>query len=185
MKTRRIPLPFTEKDLKKVRAGDRLLLTGTLYTARDDIHRRMHRFNKSGKKFPVNLKQQVIYYTGPAPQKPGQIINSVGPTTAKRMDKYTSDVLKLGVIGMIGKGPRGTKTRKLIKGKAIYMASLGGVSAKLAKKVVKHKLVAFKDGGMEAMRKLEVVDFPVFVINDLEGNDAYEIQRREYSKTRE
>ena len=123
---------------------------------------------------PADFKGQVIYYVGPAPSKPGQVINSAGPTTAKRMDKYTADMLELGVLGFIGKGERGLKTRELIKGKAIYMAALGGVAAKQAKSIVAQEIIAFEDAGMEALRKFEVVDFPVVLIDDLHGEDAYD-----------
>ena len=175
MTTHSITLPFSEEDLQSIQAGDRLLLTGTIYAARDEAHKRLIALKKAGKPLPVDLRDQVIYYVGPAPSKPGQVINSAGPTTAKRMDKYTADVLDLGVKGLIGKGERGAPTRELLKGKAIYMAALGGVAAKQAKSIIAQEVMAFEDAGMEALRKLEVVDFPVIVINDVHGTDMYEL----------
>lgn len=180
MRSLRIALPFSAKDLKTMRSGDRLLLTGPMFAARDEAHRRLVELKNAGKPLPVDLRSQVIYYVGPAPSKPGQIINSAGPTTGKRMDKYTQDILELGVIGMIGKGERGEETKALIKGKAIYMAALGGVGAKQAKTIVKQEIIAFEDAGMEALRRFEVKDFPVIVIHDLEGRDAYEEGRKEW-----
>lgn len=167
-------LPFQSDDLLQIHSGDRLLLTGTLYVARDEAHRRLVDLKRAGKPLPIDLQNQVIYYAGPAPTKPGQVINSIGPTTAKRMDKYTADMLELGAVGIIGKGERGTETRKLLKGKGIYMAALGGVSAKQARCIIKQEIVAFEEIGMEALRRLSVVNFPVICINDLEGRDAYE-----------
>lgn len=178
MNTFKISVPFKISDLKRIRSGDRLLLSGTLFAARDEAHKRLVELKNAGKKLPVDLKGQVLYYVGPAPSKPGQIINSAGPTTAKRMDKYTKDMLEIGVIGMIGKGERGEETKKMIKGKAIYMAALGGVGAKQAKTIIGQEIIAFEDVGMEALRKFEVKNFPVIVIHDLEGNDAYEENRK-------
>lgn len=180
MNTLQINLPFSAKDLRTVKSGDRLLLTGPLFAARDEAHRRIVELKKTGKPLPVSLQGQVIYYVGPAPSKPGQIINSAGPTTGKRMDKYTKDMLELGVIGMIGKGERGEETKALIKSKAIYMAALGGVGAKQAKTIVKQEIIAFEDAGMEALRRFEVKNFPVIVIHDLAGNDAYAEGRKKW-----
>lgn len=174
----KLKLPFKDEDLAKLKAGDQLLLSGTVFTARDETHRRLIELKNQGKDLPVDLNGQTIYYVGPAPTKPGQIINSAGPTTAKRMDPYTRDVLELGVVAMIGKGERGDEARELMKGKAVYMAALGGVSAKLAKSIVKQEVVAFEDLGMEAMMRLELRDFPVIVINDLIGNDYYSQVRK-------
>jgi fumarate hydratase subunit beta len=177
MRTLQIHLPFSEEDLKMVKSGDRLLLTGRMYTARDEAHKRLVDLKNSGEALPVELKGETIYYVGPAPTKPGQVINSAGPTTAKRMDKYTGDMLEMGVVGMIGKGERGLETRDQLKGKAVYMAALGGIGAKQAQTILEHEEIAFQDSGMESLRRLEVKDFPVIVINDLEGNDAYEMKR--------
>jgi len=177
MKTFHISLPFSQEDLKKIRAGDHLLLSGHLYTARDEAHKRLVAMKNSGQALPVSLKNETIYYVGPAPTKPGQVINSAGPTTAKRMDKYTKDMLELEVVAMIGKGERGEETRRLLKGKAIYMAALGGVGAKQAQSIIKQEEIDFHDSGMESFRRLEVKDFPVIVINDWEGNDIYEKNR--------
>ncbi len=171
-----IQLPFTDEDFAKIRSGDRLFLTGTIFAARDEAHMRLFAMKERGEELPADFRDALIYYVGPAPAKPGQVINSAGPTTAKRMDKFTKDVLELGVRGLIGKGERGAETRELLKGKAIYMAVLGGVAAKVAKTIVKQEIIAFEDAGMEALRKFEVVDFPVIVVNDIEGNDVYEMR---------
>lgn len=177
MITRHIKLPFTKKDLSTIKAGERLLLSGKLVAARDEAHKRLVELLRKKKKLPMSLKNAVIYYVGPSPERPGEIIGSAGPTTAKRMDKYTADMLDCGVTGMIGKGERGEETKKLIKGKAIYMATLGGTGAKLSHSVTSQKIIAFEDAGMEALRVLEVKDFPVIVIHDLAGNDAYKLLR--------
>jgi fumarate hydratase subunit beta len=174
MTTHQITLPFTQDDFSKITSGDQLLLTGTIYAARDEAHKRLIDMKNAGEALPVDFKDAVIFYVGPAPKKPGQVINSAGPTTAKRMDKYTADMLELGVTGMIGKGERGSETRELLKGKAVYMAALGGVAAKQAKAIVEQEIIAFEDAGMEALRRFEVKDFPVVLINDYEGRDAYE-----------
>jgi len=176
MHTHRITLPLTREDLKHISSGDRLLLSGTIYAARDEAHKRLIDLKKATLPLPVDFTDTVIYYVGPAPTKPGQVINSAGPTTAKRMDKYTEDILELGVVGLIGKGERGEHTRKLLKGRAIYMAALGGVAAKQSKTIRKQEIIAFEDAGMEALRRLEVEDFPVIVINDIQGNDAYQMR---------
>lgn len=176
MITHKIPLPFRQEALLQLKAGDRVLLSGTIYAARDEAHKRLIALKHAGEELPVDLSNQVIYYVGPAPSKPGQVINSAGPTTAKRMDKHMSDMLELGVKGFIGKGERGAEARELMKGKAIYMAALGGVAAKQAQSIVAQEVIAFEDAGMEALRKLEVVDFPVIVIDDFNGQDYYELR---------
>lgn len=182
MNSYQIKLPFTPEDLRKIKAGDKILLSGELFTARDEAHKRLVELRRDGQQLPVDLKGKVLYYVGPAPTKPGQVINSAGPTTAKRMDKYTREILEMGVVGMIGKGERGDETRTLLKGRAIYMAALGGIGAKQAQTIVEHEEIAFQDAGMESLRRLVVKDFPVIVINDLEGNDAYEILRNKFRK---
>ncbi len=180
MNTLKLIIPPDASDLAHFRSGDQLLLTGPVFAARDEAHKRLVELKQAGKPLPVDLNGQMIYYVGPAPSKPGQIINSAGPTTARRMDKYTKDMLELGVVGMIGKGERGEETRELLKGKAVYMAALGGIGVKHASCIVKQEIIAFEDCGMEALRKLELKDFPVIVINDLEGNDYYEQSRLEW-----
>jgi fumarate hydratase subunit beta len=177
IKSRKITLPFTKKDLKSITAGEKLLLSGRLIAARDEAHKRLVAILQQKKKLPISLKNAVIYYVGPSPERPGAIIGSAGPTTAKRMDKYTKDMIECGVTGMIGKGERGEETKRLIKGKAIYMAALGGTGAKLSHAVLSQKIVAFEDAGMEALRIMEVKDFPVIIIHDLAGNDAYSMLR--------
>lgn len=173
---------MTDEVMTSLQAGERLLLSGKIIAARDETHRRLVDLKKRNKDIPVDLKGQVIYYVGPSPTKPGNIIGSAGPTTAKRMDKYTKDMLELGVVGMIGKGERGEDTKKLLKGKAIYMAALGGTGALLSHHVTREELITFEDSGMEALRSLEVKDFPVIVIHDLQGHDGYEMLRKEWRK---
>jgi fumarate hydratase subunit beta len=174
MTTHKIQLPFNQSDFDKIKSGDQLLLTGTIYAARDEAHKRLIEMKNAEEQLPVDFTDAVVFYVGPAPAKPGQVINSAGPTTAKRMDKYTADMLELGVTGMIGKGERGAETRTLLKGRAVYMAALGGVAAKQAKAIKKQEIIAFEDAGMEALRRFEVEDFPVVLINDYSGGDAYE-----------
>lgn len=177
MEVKKIILPLNKDDLADLHAGDRLLLSGSLYAARDEAHKLLIELKKLGQPLPVDLTNQVIFYAGPAPSKPGQLSNSIGPTTAKRMDKYTADILEMGVLAMIGKGERSEETRKLLKGRAVYLAALGGIAASLSKKIVSEEIVAFEEAGLGALRRLEIVDFPVIVINDLDGNDYYEMSR--------
>lgn len=182
MMPRSVSLPMTDDVVASLRAGERLLLSGRIIAARDETHRRLVDLKKNNKAIPVDLKGQIIYYVGPSPTKPGKIIGSAGPTTAKRMDKYTKDMLELGVVGMIGKGERGRETKELLKGKAIYMAALGGTGALLSHHVTREELITFADSGMEALRSLEVKDFPVIVIHDLQGSDGYEMLRKEWRR---
>ena len=177
---KKLIIPTSLNELRKLKAGDFLLISGTLFTARDETHQKMKELKEKGLNIPVDLKNQILYYVGPAPSRPGQVINSAGPTSARRMDSYTDLVLDLGVIGMIGKGERSEETREKMKGKAVYMAAFGGVAAKLARCIKSQEIVAFPELGMGAVRKLELVDFPVIVINDLEANDYYEETRSQF-----
>ena len=176
----RIAAPLREEDVLALRAGDSVLISGTLYTARDAAHGRMAEALERGEELPFDVRRQVIYYVGPTPAPPGRIIGAAGPTTAGRMDRYAPALLERGLKGMIGKGPRSEEVREAIKRhKAVYFGGIGGAGALLAQRVRSVEIVAYGDLGTEAIRRLEVEDFPVIVINDCHGGDAYaEAQKR-------
>ncbi len=179
---KRIRTPLTEEVVKDLKIGDRVLITGYLYTARDAAHKRMVEALSKGESIPVDLKNQIIYYVGPTPPKPGQVIGSAGPTTSARMDKYVEPLLKLGLKGMIGKGNRSPQVRDLLRRyKAVYFAAIGGVATLLRKHIKSSELVAYEDLGTEAIRKLYVEDFPVIVANDIYGGDIFEEGKRKYA----
>lgn len=172
---KRIDLPLTEEIISTLRAGDRILLTGRLYTARDKAHERLAGLYAKGEPLPFDTKGEVLYYVGPSPTPPGHVIGSAGPTTSYRMDPFTEPILKMGIRGMIGKGKRGTETRRLLKEyRAVYFSSFGGAAAFLSERIHSCRVLAFDDLGPEAIHVLEVRDFPVVVINDVEGGDLYE-----------
>ncbi|TDT71859.1 fumarate hydratase subunit beta [Hypnocyclicus thermotrophus] len=171
----KITTPINPKSLESLKCGEKVYISGYIYTARDLAHKRLVKLLKNGKELPFNLKNQIIYYVGPAPAKPGDIIGPCGPTTSYRMDDYTPILLEHGLKAMIGKGPRNKKVKEAIKkNKAIYFAAVGGTAALLSKCVKSAELIAYEDLGTEAIRKLYVEDFPVFVVNDTYGNDLYE-----------
>ena len=173
---REIRLPFEEGVIETLKAGDMVGLTGYLYTGRDQTHRRLCALLDEGKDLPVDLDGQLLYYVGPTPAKPGQVIGSAGPTTSYRMDAYTPRLLDLGLKATLGKGKRGPEVRDaMLKHKAIYLASIAGAGALLSRSITKAEVVAFEDAGPEAMFRFEVENFPAVVINDLNGNDYYEI----------
>ena len=172
---KRIKLPLTDETIAALRAGDRMLLSGRLYTARDKAHERLADLYKKGEPLPFDPQGEVLYYVGPSPTPPGYIIGSAGPTTSYRMDPFTEPILKMGIRGMIGKGKRGTETRALLKQYgAVYFSSFGGAAAFLSGRIRSCRVLAFDDLGPEAIHVLEVEDFPVVVINDVEGSDLYE-----------
>ncbi len=177
-----ISLPWSEADLRRVRSGDRLLLTGVIYGARDAAHKRMVEALDTGQPIPIDVKGQTIYFVGPTPPKPGEIIGSAGPTTASRMDRYTPRLLELGLTAMIGKGYR---TQPVIdamaKHGAIYMAAIGGLGAKIGKTIRKSEAIAYQDLGTEAIWRFEVKDFPAVVIYDLHGGDLYARNQAAYA----
>ena len=180
---KRITTPLTDEVIENLRVGDKVLITGWIYTARDAAHKRMAEAIQRGEKPPIDLEGQIIYYVGPTPPKPGQVIGSAGPTTAIRMDKYVEPLLKLGLKGMIGKGYRTPQVRELLKQyKAVYFAAVGGVATLLQKHIKKSELVAYEDLGTEAIRRLYVEDFPVIVANDIYGGDIFEEGRKKYAK---
>jgi fumarate hydratase subunit beta len=179
--TKRIKLPLNEKIVSDLRAGDRLLLTGVIFTARDAAHKRIVEELEHGQVPPFYMKDQTLYYVGPSPAPPGRVIGSAGPTTSTRLDAYTLPLLAAGLKGMIGKGPRSDEVKEAIKKyNAVYMAAVGGAGALLSKSIVKSEVVAYADLGPEAVLRLEVKDFPVTVINDIHGRDLYEEGRDKY-----
>jgi fumarate hydratase subunit beta len=178
---KKVDLPLTEEAIKELRAGDAVLLTGVLYVARDAAHRRMVAALDKGEPLPFALRGQTIYYTGPAPAKPGRVIGSAGPTTSGRMDGYTPLLLAEGLKGTIGKGMRSQTVKDAMKKyRAIYLAATGGIGAVLAGSIKKSEIIAYDDLGTEAARRLEVEDFPAIVINDIYGGDLYENGKATY-----
>ncbi len=176
-----IKIPFTREDVKSLRAGDSCLITGTIYTARDAAHKRLCELVGDGKELPIDIKDSIIYFVGPTPSKPGQAIGSAGPTTSYRMDAYSPALIELGQTGMIGKGKRGTEVIDAMKKHgAVYFGAIGGCGALLSKCIKKSEIVAYDDLGAEAIRRLEVEDFPVVVIIDSLGNNLYETGRAAY-----
>jgi fumarate hydratase subunit beta len=179
----RLKTPLSNADVEKLRAGDKVLLNGVIYTGRDAAHKRLYDLLMAGKPLPVDLKGQVIYYVGPAPAKPGQAIGSAGPTTSGRMDAYSPKLMEIGLKGMIGKGMRKKEVVEAMKKyKAVYFAATGGAGALLAKAIKKAQVVAYEDLGPEAINRLEVENFPVIVVNDTKGNDLYEEGMRKYAR---
>jgi fumarate hydratase subunit beta len=173
--------PLTESDVEKLRAGDRILITGVLYTARDAAHRRLIELIDKKVELPFDPKGQIIYYMGPTPAKPGQVIGSAGPTTSGRMDVYTPKLLQLGIKATIGKGQRsGVVLEAMKRYKAVYMAAVGGAAALIGKTIKKAEVIAYKDLGPEAIRRLEVEDFPAIVVNDVLGRDLFKIGVEKY-----
>lgn len=171
-----ITIPFVnEEEILSLHAGDYVYLTGTVYTARDAAHKRMSEALAAGRELPVNMENNVIYYMGPSPAREGRPIGSAGPTTASRMDKYTPALLELGLKGMIGKGKRSKAVREaIVKNRAVYFAAVGGAGALLSKSIVSSEVIAYDDLGTEAIRRLEIKNFPVIVVIDCMGNDLYE-----------
>ena len=179
----RISTPLTDEVVFALRAGQPVLISGVLYTARDAAHARMAEAIERGEQLPFDVRGQIIYYVGPTPAPPGRIIGAAGPTTAGRMDKYTPMLLARGLKGMIGKGPRSAQVKEAIaKYKAVYFGGLGGAGALLSKRITAVELVAYEDLGTEAVRRLEVEDFPAIVINDCYGGDAYAEARAQWQK---
>lgn len=180
---KKISTPLTPDVIKTLKSGDRVLISGKIYTARDAAHKRLVELLDKGENLPFDIKGQVIYYVGPAPAKPGYVIGSAGPTTSYRMDAYTPKLLSVGLKGMIGKGMRNDDVKKAIKKyKAVYFAAIGGLGALLSKKIKSAKVIAYDDLGPEAIRELEVEDFPAVVINDCYGNDLYVKGVKKYSR---
>lgn len=168
--------PLTDDVIERLRAGDRVSITGVIYTARDQAHKRMVEGYEEGIALPFDPVGQIIYYTGPTPAPPGRPIGSAGPTTSYRMDRYTPYLLALGIKGMIGKGPRSADVKEAMKRyRAVYFAAIGGAGALIAKSIKKAEVIAYRDLGAEAVMRLEVERFPAIVVNDILGNDIYSI----------
>ena len=168
---RHLQAPISKEELKTLKSGDYVYITGTIYTARDAAHKRMYETLQNQENLPIDIQDQIIYYMGPSPAREGRPIGSAGPTTASRMDKYTPQLLDLGMGAMIGKGKRNG---------AVYFAAVGGAGALLSKCITKSEVVAYDDLGTEAIRKLQVENFPVIVVIDSEGNNLYESAIKEY-----
>ena len=170
----KITTPLSKEKIKELKAGDFAYITGTVYTARDAAHKRMSETLSAKKELPFDVKDQIIYYMGPSPQREGRPIGSAGPTTSSRMDKYTPTLLDLGLSGMIGKGKRSDEVKEsVIKNGAVYFAAIGGAGALLSKCITKSEVIAYEDLGTEAIRKLTVKDFPVIIVMDSNGNSLY------------
>jgi fumarate hydratase subunit beta len=177
-----ITLPLDERTAVSLRAGNIVRLSGLLYTARDAAHKRLIEDLQNGESAPIPLIDQVIYYVGPAPAREDQVIGAAGPTTSGRLDPYTLPLLALGVRGFIGKGYRSSEIKQaLVKHRAVYMAAVGGAAALLSQHIVKSRIVTYADLGPEAIRELVVENFPVIVVNDCHGGDAYEVGRSIYA----
>jgi fumarate hydratase subunit beta len=179
----KITPPLSDEDVEALKAGDKVLITGTLYTARDAAHKRLIVLIEEGKELPFDIKGQLIYYVGPTPARPGEVIGSAGPTTSGRMDAFTPKLLSLGLKGTIGKGQRSPEVLEAMrKHKAVYMAAVGGAAALIARAIKKAEVIAYEDLGPEAIRKIEVEDFPAIVVNDCKGGDLFTQGREQYRR---
>lgn len=179
----RIETPFTQEKVAQLKAGDSVLISGTIYTGRDAAHKKMVGALARGEELPFDMRNQIIYFVGPTPPKPGQVIGSAGPTTSGRMDAYSPRLIELGLTGMIGKGIRSAEVIEAMKKHgAVYFGAIGGSGALLAKRIVSAEVIAYPELGPEAVRKLEVKDFPVMVIIDKDGNNLYKFGQAEYRR---
>jgi fumarate hydratase subunit beta len=183
MEIKRITTPLEDSVIEGLKAGQKVFLSGFIYTARDAAHKRFIDALEKGEKLPLDIKRQIIYYCGPSPAPPGKVIGACGPTTSSRMDAYAPRLASLGLKGMIGKGKRSQAVKDAIKEhKAIYFGATGGAGALLSKSVTSCEVIAYEELGPEAVRRLEVKDMPLFVINDIYGNDLYETGTQHYKK---
>jgi fumarate hydratase subunit beta len=184
MAEHKLTTPLSDDDVKRMKAGDKVYLSGVIYTARDAAHKRLVELVKKEEPLPIDVKGQVIYYVGPAPAKPGQAIGSAGPTTSYRMDPYAPILIERGLKGMIGKGPRGESVvNAMKKHNAVYLAATGGAAALIAKSVTKSEVVAYEDLGAEAIRRLEVKEMPLIVAQDCHGGNLYEEGVKKYARS--
>ena len=175
-KEKHIKAPLIKEEIEDLKAGDYVYITGTIYTARDAAHKRMDETLDRGERLPIEMDNNVIYYMGPSPAREGKPIGSAGPTTASRMDKYAPRLLDLGLKGMIGKGKRSKEVSDaIVRNGAVYFAAVGGAGALLSKSIIKSEVIAYDDLGTEAIRKLEVENFPSIVVIDKDGNNLYEM----------
>ncbi len=178
---KKVTLPLTDETLKDLRAGDNILLTGVIYVGRDAAHKRLIEALDQGKSLPFDIKGQTIYFMGPSPAKPGKPIGAAGPTTSGRMDAYSPRLIAEGLKGMVGKGMRSQAVKDAMKKyKAVYLAAIGGAGALIAGSIKKSEVIAYEELGAEAIRRLEVEDFPVTVINDIYGGDLYQAGKAKY-----
>lgn len=176
-----ISAPVKKEEIKNLKAGDYVYITGKIYTARDAAHKRMYEALQKGKKLPIEVNNNMIYYLGPSPAREGRVIGSAGPTTSSRMDKYAPALLDLGLKGMIGKGKRNDSVKEsIIKNGAVYFAAVGGAGALLSKCIKKSTVIAYEDLGTEAIRELEVENLPVIVVMDCDGSNLYETAVEKY-----
>lgn len=180
---KRITLPLTDEDIKNLKAGESVLLTGTLLTARDAAHKRLFELIEQGKELPVDIKGEIIYYVGPAPAKPGYAVGPAGPTSSYRMDKYAPALLDLGLKGMVGKGARNQDViDAIVRNNCVYFAAIGGAAALIAKSIKKEEMLCYEDLGTEAIRRYTIEDFPCIVAIDSQGNNVYESEPEKYRK---
>ena len=180
---KKLQIPASEAEIEALRSGDMVYITGTIYTARDAAHKRMYDTLAEGGEIPYDIEGSFVYYLGPTPAKPGQVIGSAGPTTSSRMDKYTPTLLGKGLKGMIGKGKRSDAVHDaIVRNGAIYLASVGGAGALLSKAIIESEVIAYDDLGTEAIRKLTVERFPAIVVIDSRGNNLYETAIKEYNR---
>ncbi len=178
-----VTTPFSDADAASLKAGDRVRISGVIYTARDAAHGRLLPLIESGQKLPIDVKGQIIYYPGPSPARPGDVIGSVGPTTASRMDKFTPALHALGLKGTIGKGYRGQAVKDALRQHTgVYLGAIGGAGAVLSEFVKKAEVVAYEDLGTEAIRRLEVAGFPAIVLYDSHGGDLYQDGQKVYAR---
>lgn len=179
----KISLPLSQEEAEALKAGDNVLFSGYVLTARDAAHKRMYEALAAGEELPVSLEGEVVYYVGPTPARPGEVIGSAGPTTSSRMDSFTPALLEEGLRGMIGKGYRSEEViTSLKKNKAVYFSAIGGSGALLAKTIKTTEIIAYEDLGTEAIRRMKVENFPAVVINDVHGNDWYKMGVEKYSE---
>lgn len=178
---KKITLPITDEDIKNLKAGDSVLLTGSIITGRDAAHKRLYELIQNGEKLPVDIKGELIYYVGPAPAKPGYAVGPAGPTSSYRMDKYAPSLLDLGLKGMIGKGARNKEVvDAIVRNKGVYLVAIGGAAALIAKSIKSEEILCYEDLGTEAVRRYEVEDFPCIVAIDSNGNNVYETEPPKY-----
>lgn len=178
---KKITLPITDEDIKNLKAGDSVLLTGSIITGRDAAHKRLYELIQNGEKLPVDIKGELIYYVGPAPAKPGYAVGPAGPTSSYRMDKYAPSLLDLGLKGMIGKGARNKEVvDAIVRNKGVYLVAIGGAAALIAKSIKSEEIICYEDLGTEAVRRYEVEDFPCIVAIDSNGNNVYETEPPKY-----
>lgn len=178
---KKITLPITDEDIKNLKAGDSVLLSGSIITGRDAAHKRLYELIQKSEKLPVDIKGELIYYVGPAPAKPGYAVGPAGPTSSYRMDKYAPSLLDLGLKGMIGKGARNKEVvDAIVRNKGVYLVAIGGAAALIAKSIKSEEILCYEDLGTEAVRRYEVKDFPCIVAIDSNGNNVYETEPPKY-----